>query len=56
MPEELALEETRAVQAAVEAIRTTTQRGMVTNREFECGRVNPLGRVKVAFEGHKEAN
>jgi hypothetical protein len=49
-------EETRAVQAAVEAIRNAAQRAIVANREFERGRVNPLDRVKVALKSQKEAN
>ena len=49
-------EETRAVQAAVEAIRNAAQRAIVANREFERGRINPLDRVKVALKSQKEAN
>ena len=48
-------EDTRAVQAAVLGIKTTVQRAVVANREFEAGRTRPLDRIKLALAS-KETN
>lgn len=48
-------EETRAVQAAVARIKTTVQRAIVANRDFERGRASALDKVKLALK-QKETN
>lgn len=48
-------EETRAVQAAVAAVKTAAQAAINRNREWEAGRVRPLDRVKLALS-KKEAD
>ena len=48
-------EETCAVQAAVAGIKTTVQRAIVANRDFERGRASALDKVKLALQ-QKETN
>lgn len=48
-------EETRAVQAAIAAIRHSVQSAINANRALEMGRANPVDRVKLALQS-KETN
>lgn len=47
-------EETRAMQAAVNTIRTAAQRALVRNREWERGRASPVDKIKLALNTPKE--
>lgn len=42
-------EETRAVQAAIAAVKTAAQRSIVMNREWESGRTRPVDRIRLAL-------
>lgn len=54
LAEKLVGEETRAVQSAILAIKTTAQRAIVANREFEAGKARPLDKIKLALNTPKE--
>jgi hypothetical protein len=47
-------EETRAVQKAIDSIKTAVQASLLKNREWESGKARPLDRVKLALN-RKEA-
>lgn len=42
-------EEVRAMQAAIDTIRTAAQRALVRNREWERGRASPVDRIRLAL-------
>lgn len=54
LADKLCGEETRAMQAAIAAVKTAAQRSIVMNREWEAGRVRPVERVRLALNAKKE--
>lgn len=54
LAEHLCGEETRAVRTAIEAVRTSAQRALVANRNFQNNRANPLDTIKLALRNKKE--
>lgn len=54
LADKLCGEETRAILASVEAVRTANQRALNANRGFERGRADPLAAVKLALRNKKE--
>lgn len=55
LADKLCGEETRAILASVEAVRTANQRALNANRGFERGRADPVAAVKLALRNKKEA-
>ena len=55
LADKLCGDETRAVLASVEAVRTANQRTLNANRAFLRGRSDPLATLKLALRNKKEA-
>lgn len=54
LADKLCGEETRAMQAAIAAVKTAAQRSIVMNREWEAGKPRPADRIKLALATKKE--